>query len=124
MRVPFHPRGAELPQRADGKGLEQVFAQAEDFQHRTLKLLEGGEVELYWVYGMVRNERLNDYVIRPLTTLPLGRDPAKAITMGGVWTVVAQPPKDLEEAAVALAVGNCALQVGRTLLLIPVPTEE
>ena len=60
--------GAELPQRADGKGLEQVFAQAEDFQHRTLKLLEGGEVELYWVYGMVRNERLNDYVIRPLTT--------------------------------------------------------
>ena len=124
MRVPFHPRGAELPQRADGKGLEQVFAQAEDFQHRTLKLLEGGEVELYWVYGMVRNERLNDYVIRPLTTLPLGRDPAKAITMGGVWTVVAQPPKDLEEAAVALAEGNCALQVGRTLLLIPVPTEE
>ena len=73
---------------------------------------------------MVRNERLNDYVIRPLTTLPLGRDPAKAITMGGVWTVVAQPPKDLEEAAVALAEGNCALQVGRTLLLIPVPTEE
>ena len=124
MRVPFHPRGAELPQRADGKGLEQVFAQAEDFQHRTLKLLEGGEVELYWVYGMVRNERLNDYVIRPLTTLPLGRDPAKAITMGGVWTVVAQPPKDLEEVAVALAEGNCALQVGRTLLLIPVPTEE
>ena len=124
MRVPYHPRREELPQAADGKGLERAFAQAEDFQHRTLKLLEGGRVELYWINGMVRNERLNDYVIRPLTTLPLGRDPVRAITQGGVWTAVSQQPKDLEEAAVALTEGSCALQVGDTLLLIPVPTEE
>ena len=80
MRIPFHPRGAELPQKADGAGLKRVFAQAEDFQYRKLKLAEGGWAEVYWINGMVRNERLNDYVIRPLTTLPLGRDPVKAIT--------------------------------------------
>lgn len=124
MRIPFHPRGAELPQKADGAGLKRVFAQAEDFQYRKLKLAEGGWAEVYWINGMVRNERLNDYVIRPLTTLPLGRDPVKAITTGGVWTPVSQQPKDLEAAAVALTEGSCALEVGGALLLIPVPTEE
>lgn len=124
MRIPYHPRREELPQRADGAGLERAFAQAEDFQHRKLKLLEGGWAQVYWINGMVRNERLNDYVIRPLTTLPLGRDPVKAVETGGVWTVVAQRPKDLEEAAVALTEGNCALRIGDALLLIPIPTEE
>ena len=72
MRIPFHPRKEELPQKADGAGLKRVFAQAEDFQYRKLKLLDGGWVELFWIWGMARNERLNDYVIRPLTTLHLG----------------------------------------------------
>ena len=124
MRIPFHPRKEELPQKADGAGLKRVFAQAEDFQYRKLKLLDGGWVEIFWIWGMARNERLNDYVIRPLTTLHLGKDPVKAITEGGVWTPVSQQPKNLEEAPVALTEGSCALQVRGTLLLIPVPTQE
>lgn len=124
MKVPFHPRREELTQAADGKGLEQVFAQAEDFQHRRFRLLEGGWAELYWLDGMVRTERLNDYIIRPLTTLPLGKDPAGTIEAGGVWTMVSQRPEDLAAAAEALTEGNCAIQVGSALLLAPVPTEE
>jgi hypothetical protein len=124
MKVPFHPQKRALPQRADGRGLEQIFAQAADFQTRRIRLLQGGWVKLYWLDGMVRTERLNDYVLRPLATLPLGRDPARAILDGGVWTAISQEPRDLEEAAIALADGSVALQVGRKLLLIPVPTEE
>jgi len=124
MKVPFHPRREELPAPADGQGLERVFAGAADFQHRRFQLLEGGWAELYWLDGMVRTERLNDYIIRPLATLPLGHDPAKAIEAGGVWTLVSQRPENLEEAAVALTEGSCAIQVGNVLLLAPVPTEE
>ncbi len=124
MEIPFHPRRAELPERPTGAGLEQAFAHAADFQHRQLRLSQGGLAELYWLEGMVRTERLNDYVIRPLTTQALGRDPIRAIENGGVWTAVSQTPDTLEEACVALAAGSCALLLGQTLLLVPVPTEE
>lgn len=124
MQIPFHPRREELPGKADGAGLERAFEQAADFSRLRLRLAEGGWAELYWLDGMVRTERLNDYIIRPLATVPLGRDPAKAIQSGGVWAASVEEPKNLEEACTALTDGSCAIQVGNTLLLVPVPTEE
>ena len=124
MEIPYHPRGPELPEKATGKGLERVFAGAEDFLSATVALADGGEAVLYWLNGMARTERLNDYIIRPLTILHLGKHPARAIQNGGVWTMVSQEPEDLEAACTALTEGSCAIEVGRTLLLVPVPTEE
>lgn len=124
MKIPYHPRGPELPERATGAGLERVLAGAEDFLSLTVDLVDGGEAKLYWINGMAKTERLNDYIIRPLSILHLGKHPAKTIQAGGVWTMVSPPPKDLEEACTALAEGSCAVEVGRELLLVPVPTEE
>ena len=99
MKIPYHPRGPELPERATGAGLERVLAGAEDFLSLTVDLVDGGEAKLYWINGMAKTERLNDYIIRPLSILHLGKHPAKTIQAGGVWTMVSPPPKDLEEAA-------------------------
>ena len=124
MKVPYHPRGVELPEKASGAGLKQAFGQAEDFLSLRIDLVDGGEAMLYWINGMAKTERLNDYIVRPLSTIHLGRAPAKAIQAGGVWTMVAKPPQNLEEACTALTEGSCAVEVGDTLLLVPVPTEE
>lgn len=124
MEVPYHPRREELSQPATAEGLERVFQGVEDFASIRLELAQGGEAVLYWIVGMARNERLNDYIIRPLATVPLGQSPARAIRAGGVWTMVAKAPKDLAEACVALTDGSCAVWVEGELLLIPVPTEE
>ena len=124
MRIPYHPRRPEPEEKPTGTGLEQVFRRAADFQRRRLKLRGGGWAELYWLNGMVRTERLNDYVIRPLTLLPLEGKPVDAVRSGGVWASEVSTPETLEQAATALTEGSCALALDGKLLLIPVPTEE
>ena len=124
MRIPYHPRRPELTEKPTGAGLEQVFRRAADFQRRRLKLRGGGWAELYWLNGMVRTERLNDYVIRPLTLLPLEGKPVDAVRSGGVWASEVSMPETLEQAATALTEGSCALALDGELLLIPVATEE
>lgn len=124
MRIPYHPRRPEPEEKPTGAGLEQVFRRAADFQRRRLKLRGGGWAELYWLNGMVRTERLNDYVIRPLTLLPLEGKPVDAVRSGGVWASEVSTPETLEQAATALTEGSCALALDGKMLLIPVPTEE
>ena len=124
MEIPYHPRRRELTGKPTGAGLEQVFAHAADFQQRSLKLSGGSCVKLYWLDGMVRTERLNDYVIRPLTILPLAGKPAQAVQTGGVWASEVQTAATLAQAAVALTQGSCALELTGEMLLIPVATEE
>ncbi len=124
MKIPFHPPYRRLDQKATGAGLEQVFAKAADFLKLDLALPGGKQAKVYWLLGMVRTERLNDYVVRPLVTMDPKTDPVKWIDSGGVWTLVLPPPKDLEEACVALCDGCAALEVGKTMFLIPVPTED
>ena len=105
VRIPYHPRRPELEEKPTGTGLEQVFRRAADFQRRRLKLRGGGWAELYWLNGMVRTERLNDYVIRPLTLLPLEGKPVDAVRSGGVWASEVSTPETLEQAATALTEG-------------------
>ena len=124
VRIPYHPPRIRLAERATGEGLEQAFAGAEDFLSTTVTLADGGEVTLYWINGMAKTERLNDYIIRPLTILHLGKNPAKAMQTGGIWTMVAEEQEHLEAACTALTEGSCAVAVGKKLLLVPVPTEE
>ena len=124
MEVPYHPRQGELDCPATAQGLERVFQGVADFASLSVELAQGGTAELYWLVGMARNERLSDYIIRPLATTPLGPHPAKAIQAGGVWTMVAQSPKNLDEACVALTEGSCGIWVEGELLVVPVPTEE
>ncbi|MBR1780863.1 MAG: spore germination protein [Oscillospiraceae bacterium] len=124
MFVPYHPPRSEHTEAPGGPGLEQVFARADDFQRRTLHLPGGGEAALYWLEGMVRTERLNDYVLRPLATLSLGDDPVTAALEGGIWAGTVLRPATLQEAADGLTDGGCAVALAGALLLVPVPTEE
>lgn len=125
MNIPYHPRSCpEEKEPATGAGLKRLYAGTADFQHRRVALALGGWAELCWLEGMVRTERVNDYLLRPLATVPLGQDAAQSILTGGVWTASVQKPKHLAEAATALAEGSCAIEVEGVLLLASVPTEE
>ncbi len=124
MKIPFHPPKPEPEPPATGAGLERRFAKAADFMTTSLTLPGGRKATLCFLLGMVRTERLNDYVVRPLVTMDPKTDPEEWITAGGVWTQVLPPPKDLETACTALCEGCVALEVGNTLRLIPVPTED
>ena len=50
------------------RGLQQVFSHSADFQTRRVRVLGDGErtVTVCYLLGVVRTERLNDYVLRPL----------------------------------------------------------
>ena len=124
MNIPYHPPHEDLPQPPTGEGLERVMGSCADFARATVALADGGEARLWWLIGMAKTERVNDYIIRPLVILRLGDDPADAVTRGGVWTLVDKPPETLEQACTALTEGSCAVELGGRLFLIPVPTEE
>ena len=72
-RAPSVPHPRKEP-RFDGpltlKRLEQIFQDCVDFTKRPVSLGEGGACTLTLCYlsGMVKMERVSDYVLRPLAT--------------------------------------------------------
>lgn len=67
--VPPHPRKEpryDLPLTLES--LETVFAGCADFSKRNVRLAGDGEkvITLCYISGMVRMERVSDYVLRPL----------------------------------------------------------
>ena len=64
-----HPRKEpRLPLPLSPEGLEQVFDGCADLQKRQVRLAGSPErqVTVYWLAGMAKTERINDYVFRPL----------------------------------------------------------
>ena len=120
--VPRHPeRKPEYDLPLTFASVETVFADCGDFASRTIALAGGGRAVVCWVEGLVRNERLNDYVLRPLLTEPV---PAERIRTGGVWTMDARVRKTVDETVQALLSGSCAVFLPGSVLTCAVPTEE
>lgn len=124
MRVPFHPRKEELTGQPSAVGLAEVYAQASDFKRQTLVLKDGSRVELCWLDGMVRAQRLSEDVVRPLSQWEPGRSPVREALQGAVWVADIQQAETLRAAAVALTDGSVAMEIGGSVLLVPVPTED
>ena len=132
-QVPPHPRqeprfeGALSPER-----IRFLFQDCADFQER--EVLIGGDAEkrcaLFAIAGQVRNERLYDYVLRPLAMNPLLREAnpeaaARLLREGAVYSDV-KPCTTLDQAVFALVDGSVLLDFpgGGEMLAYAVATEE
>ena len=72
--VPHHPKPEvvyDLPLNL--QGLESAFAHCVEFASREIVLVQGGTCTVCWLDGLVKSERLNDYVLR---TCPLRKNAA------------------------------------------------
>lgn len=123
--VPPHPRKEP---RYDPpltlESLETVFAGCADFSKRNVRLAGDGEkvITLCYISGMVRMERVSDYVLRPWRrTRPWPDCPDMAELMaameeGALYNLGVERRSATDRAAFDLVEGNC-------LLLFPGETE-
>ena len=130
-----HPRREpRLPLPLSPEGLEQVFDGCADLQKRQVRLAGSPErqVTVYWLAGMAKTERINDYVFRPLAQDgQLARaEPAELLallTRGALYAQQAAAEREMDKVALALIDGACALflpERPETAVVVPVPTEE
>ena len=129
-----HPRKEP---RFDGpltlESLGRVFEGCVDYMERQVYLHGDRErtVTVCYLLGMTRNERLSDYILRPLAQDPaLSRAPEEELfsllQYGALYNLAANRRTALEDVVNDLILGSCALFFpGRAdVLTLPVPTEE
>ena len=131
---PPHPRQEpRIPLPLSLENLERVFAGCDDFNKRQVYLHgdPSRQVTVCYIGGMARTERLNDYVMRPLAQDPMLASVPESrvfelLEKGALYAQSATRATELDEAALAIIDGSCALFFpGRSdALLIPVATEE
>ncbi len=129
-----HPRKEpvfDVPLTAEN--LEMAFSHCADFKSRSLRLAGDRDKEV-WVFaveGMVRTERVNDYVLRPmsqneaLARLPLAEG-YDLLASGGLYNLSVSPVETMDDAAFALLDGAVILlfpKLGKALSCA-VATEE
>ena len=129
-----HPRQEpRIPLPLAAESVERVFEGCADFGKRTVYLHGDPRrtATVYYIIGMARTERLNDYVLRPLAQDPmLSSVPEERLgdllEKGALYVQDAKWETSLDKVAVAIVNGGCALFFpGRQdALVIPVPTEE
>ena len=123
--VPPHPRKEpryDLPLTLES--LETVFAGCADFSKRNVRLAGDGEkvITLCYISGMVRMERVSDYVLRPLAQdsaladCPDMAELMAAMEEGALYNLGVERRSATDRAAFDLVEGNC-------LLLFPGETE-
>ena len=133
-QTPPHPRREPLFDRPLSlENLRQVFSGCADFMERRVYLHgdPARTVTVCFLLGMTRNERMNDYVFRPLAQdLRLAGAPAgellDLLQYGALYNLAASRRTALDDVVNDLIAGSCALFVpGREeALALPVPTEE
>ena len=129
-----HPRKEplfDLPLSRENLAL--AFAGCADYMERTV-CLHGDRVRtvtVCYLLGMARNERLCDYVLRPLAQDPaLSQVPEgelfARLQYGALYNLAALRRETLDDVVNDLILGSCALFFpGRAdALTLPVPTEE
>ncbi len=124
--VPHHAARPRFEEPLTWENLCAVFDGCADFARRELRCAGGCPVRLCWLDGMVRQERLNDYILRPLAAWPLpeGAGVAEAVRAGGVWNQNAERQEALERVVYLLLEGHCALFFPDGVLTCWVATEE
>jgi len=115
------------------EGLERAFEGCADLRSRKVFLHgdQSREAAVYYIDGMARAERLNDYVLRPLAQDPMlasvpDGEVFALLEKGALYAQSAKRERALEPVVLALIEGSCALFLaGREeALVIPVATEE
>ena len=127
-----HPRPVpRIPGELTLEGLKGAFGDCADFFTRTVALGDGEHrATVCFLLGMARNERLQDYVLKPMMSdkVLAGANIADLpalLEQKAVYAQTVKRPKDLDEAVNDLIAGSCAVCLpGGEVLTIPVPTEE
>jgi len=127
-----HPRKEpRVPGELTVAGLTQAFSDCADYFTRTVALGDGEHrATVCYLLGMARNERLQDYVLRPMMSdRVLAHAPVEELAVlveeKAVYAQFVKRPKNLDEVVVDLISGSCAVFLpGGEVLVIPVPTEE
>lgn len=126
--VPFHPEREEtFSGELTLENIEKIFTNCADFARRQVVSAETGEVyQLCWVDGMVKSERLNDYIIRPLITgpVPQGVKELQELLEGGVWNLSVQQQTTLDDTVDEMVAGSVAIFFRDGALTCSVATEE
>ena len=113
--------------------LEEVFSGCVDYMERRVYLNGDRErtTTVCYLLGMTRNERVSDYILRPLAQDPaLSRVPEgelfSRLQYGALYNMAALRRDKLDDVVNDLILGSCALFFpGRQdVLTFPVPTEE
>ncbi len=116
--IPPHPRKEpriSLPLSLES--LEEVFRDAVDFSRRQVQLAgdPGKVVTLCYIGGMVRMERVSDYVLRPMAQdrglLECANMAAvmEYMELGALYDLSVERRRDMDRAAADLVEGNCLL---------------
>lgn len=104
-----------------------------DFSKRQMYLHGDRErmVTVCYLLGMARNERLNDYILRPLTQNPALSQVSEGelfsmLQYGALYNLAAVRRDTLDDVVNDLILGSCALFFDGRIdaLTLPVPTEE
>ena len=127
-----HPRPVpRIPGELTLEGLKGAFSDCADFFTRTVALGDGEHrATVCFLLGMARNERLQDYVLKPMMSdkVLAGAkisDLPVLLEQKAVYAQTVKRPKDLDEAVGDLIAGSCAVCLpGGEVITIPVPTEE
>ena len=127
-----HPRKVpRVPGELTLEGIRNAFSDCADFFTRTVALGDGEHrATVCFLLGMARNERLQDYVLKPIMSDKVlaganVSDLPALLEQKAVYAQTVKRPKDLDEAVDDLIGGSCAVCLpGGEVLTIPVPTEE
>ena len=127
-----HPRKVpRVPGELTLEGIRNAFSDCADFFTRTVALGDGEHrATVCFLLGMARNERLQDYVLKPMMSDKVlaganVSDLPALLEQKAVYAQTVKRPKDLDEAVDDLIGGSCAVFLpGGEVLTIPVPTEE
>ncbi|MCQ2442860.1 MAG: spore germination protein [Oscillospiraceae bacterium] len=126
--IPFHAeKKPEFTGTLNRDNLKAVFSGCVDYMERQVcSAVTGERFDLCWVDGMVRGERLNDYVIHPLCTVALPRttQAKAAVLASGTWNLSVQERTTLDEVVQDLVIGFAALFCEDGVLTCGVATEE
>ena len=112
-----HPRREpRFPGPLTLEGVEQIFEGCSDFAERTALLHNDPQrqVTLCYINGMVRGERINDYLLRPLAQDPRLSAVSEAeafqlLGQGALYNLYVERRTTLDQAAVDLTMGWCVL---------------
>ena len=132
-RGPHPRREPRFPGPLTPEGLEKIFEGSSDFAKRAAMLHDdpARPVTLYYINGMVRGERINDYLLRPLSqderlARAQGEEAFRLLEGGALYNLYVQRRTTLEQAAADLTMGWCLLFLPgeRDALSFFVGTEE
>jgi hypothetical protein len=125
---PHRRREPEIDLPVSLPSVEQVFGGCCDFGKQELLLAGGKErATLCWIDGMVRMERVSEYLIAPLSRLEGWEKGKLAETLlsGGAWAMSGKRAEDMDGLCQALVEGSVALFLsGGEVLTFALSTEE